>query len=314
MPQSCGQTYAMKNKEKTSDFSRNRALPISLREAKVVIWGLGLMGGSLAMALHGKTRWLAGLDSEKTICQQSLALQIVDAASTNPAEILPEADVIILAVPLDLIPTLLGQLPELIPSPAVVLDLGSTKVGVLEAMQNLPDRFAVIGGHPMCGKESNTLSNASAEIYSHASFALLKLDRTPLTACILAEELVRVIGSIPVWLEAQPHDQWVAATSHLPYLAANALAAVIPVESALLVGPGYLSTTRLASESERMMMDILANNRENILPLLARYRQQIEKIEAALVKDDREALQKLFHEGRMQHEAVFEQFRKVIQS
>jgi prephenate dehydrogenase len=301
----------MNNDESVSDFTGEDHFPNQLEQTSVVIWGLGLMGGSLAMALHGKTRWLAGVDADEEVCSQALSMGIVDSASTDAGELIPRADLIVLAVPLDLIPDFLRRLPVLTDRPAVVLDLGSTKANVLVAMQELPDRFAVIGGHPMCGKEVNSLQNASQSLYQKASFALLSLERTPDSARGLVESLVKAVGSVPIWMDAKTHDRWAAAISHLPYLAANALAAVIPVEAAPLVGPGYLSTTRLASESERMMMDILANNKENIMPILTAYRKQIEKIENALIKDDHEQLQSLFHDGLECHEGVLEGYRKV---
>jgi prephenate dehydrogenase len=294
-----------------ADFA---GFPETLSETHVAIWGLGLMGGSLAMALQGKTRWLAGIDPDEAVCQQARQLKVLDVVGNDAAKILPKADLIILAAPLGVIPNLLAQLPALMADRAVVLDLGSTKTGILAAMSELPERFGVLGGHPMCGKEVNTFSNASATLYRQASFALLGLERTPAVARSLAEQLVLAVGAHPVWMEAEEHDRWVAAISHLPYLAANALAAVTPVEAAALVGPGYLSTTRLASESEQMMMDILANNRANILPMLSAYRSQIEALEAALQNNDRAALQAQFHLGHERHEAVLEQHRKVIQA
>jgi prephenate dehydrogenase len=304
----------MSNDEGVSDFTGEDHFSIDLDKCSVVIWGLGLMGGSLAMALHGKTRWLAGVDTNEEVCRQALAMGIVDSASTEAGELIPRANLVVLAVPLDLIPDFLRRLPELTDRPLVVLDLGSTKANVLAVMQELPERFAVVGGHPMCGKELNSLQNASRDLYQKASFALLALERTPDSARGLVESLVRAVGSIPIWMDAKTHDRWAAAISHLPYLAANALAAVIPVEAAPLVGPGYLSTTRLASESERMMMDILSNNKENILPILTAYRQQIESIENALLRDDQDQLQLLFHNGLEKHESVLEGYRKVTQA
>lgn len=304
----------MDNDESVSDFTGEDHFSIQLEEASVVIWGLGLMGGSLAIALHGKTHWLAGIDADEEVCRQALAMGIVDSANTDAGEQIHQADLIILALPLDLIPGFICRLPDLTDRPAVILDLGSTKANVLAAMQDLPERFAVVGGHPMCGKEVNSLHNASQDLYKKASFALLALERTPSSARRLVEALVKAVGSVPIWMEAKKHDRWAAAISHLPYLAANALAAVIPLEAAPLVGPGYQSTTRLASESERMMMDIMANNKENILPILTAYRKQIERMENALSSDDYELLQSLFHTGFERHEAVLDGYQKVTQA
>ena len=167
-----------------ADFAvfEEMGFPTRLQETRVAIWGLGLMGGSLAMAIQGKTRWLAGIDLDEAVCQQARQLKVLDVVGKEAAKILPKADLVILAAPLGLIPGLLAQLPVLMADRAVVLDLGSTKAGILAAMSELPGRFGVLGGHPMCGKEVNTLSNASATLYRQASFALLALGRTPAVA------------------------------------------------------------------------------------------------------------------------------------
>jgi len=137
----------------------------SLSETSVAIWGVGLMGGSLAMALHGKTASLYGIDTDQGICHQPTAIQLFDRISTNPAELLPKADLIIICAPLGLIPTLLEQIPSYHPGHAVVMDIGSTKSTILPVMEELPERFIPIGGHPMCGREFCTFSNSSSDLF-----------------------------------------------------------------------------------------------------------------------------------------------------
>jgi prephenate dehydrogenase len=93
---------------------------------------------------------------------------------------------------------------------------------------------------------------------------------------------VEALGAHPLWLDAHTHDRWAAATSHLPYLLSVALALATPLETAPLVGPGFQSTSRLASSSPTMMADILHTNRENTLQALDRFRTQLDALEAAL--------------------------------
>ncbi|MDZ4159940.1 MAG: prephenate dehydrogenase/arogenate dehydrogenase family protein, partial [Anaerolineaceae bacterium] len=106
--------------------------------AHIAIVGLGLMGGSLALALRGKCAELLGVDKDPHVIQTALQVSVVDDASTHPETLLPRANVIILAAPVRAILELLEQLPNLHPGAAVVLDLGSTKETVLEAMDRLP--------------------------------------------------------------------------------------------------------------------------------------------------------------------------------
>lgn len=253
-----------------------------LRASRVAIWGLGLMGGSLAMALKGKCESILGIDRDLETVSLALEGRIVERASCDPAKILPEANVIVLATPVRTIIQHLHDLTELHPGEAVVLDLGSTKQAVMEAMVELPERFTPLGGHPMCGKEKSSLKFAEAGIFENAPFVLTAAERTDKAARAFGEELARSVGAKPVWMHAEQHDRWVAETSHTPYLVAGALAKATHPEVAPLVGPGFRSTTRLAGSSTRMMADILATNTENIRGALRAFREQVEQYEALL--------------------------------
>ncbi|MEW6180206.1 MAG: prephenate dehydrogenase [Chloroflexota bacterium] len=261
-----------------------------LAELRVAIVGLGLMGGSLAMALRGRCAALLGVDRNPAVVELAAAMGAADALSTSPADLLPQADLIILATPLSAILQLLEELPALHPGAAVVLDLGSAKGAVVRKMESLPPRFDPLGGHPMCGKERTSLAEAEAGLYRGAPFALTPLPRTGVAARRLAEELVRAVGARPVWMEANKHDAMVASTSHLPYLTAAALAGITPPESAPLIGPGFRSTTRVAETPLSIMLDILRFNRASILPALQRLHRQIESLAQLLEAENYPAL------------------------
>jgi prephenate dehydrogenase len=297
--------------ESTPFFSgSDRWIPAALADAKVTVWGIGLMGGSLAMALQGKTAALYGIDPDAQTCRQAEQLHLFDRVSTDPAELLPLADLIVLAAPLGILPALLQELPGCHPGPSVVIDLGSTKTAILEVMQQMPQRFAPLGGHPMCGKEFRTLSQACATLYQGASFALLPLPRTSKLAANLAVHLVEAAGAHVVWLDPATHDRWAASISALPYLASNGLASITPLDAAPLVGPGFTSTTRLADESIDMMLDILSNNRANVLESLQAFCAQMQLLEQDLEAADFDALRSHFQAGADRHAAVLNSFRK----
>jgi prephenate dehydrogenase len=256
--------------------------PHQLSQARVAILGLGLMGGSLAMALHGRCAALLGVDPHETTLALALERGIVDQAALDPREILPQADLVILAAPVEAILQLLADLPQLHPGPAVVMDLGSTKARIVEAMQGLPRRFDPLGGHPMCGKEKTSLQNAEAELFQGASFALTPLERSSPWARSMAAQVVSAIGAHPVWLDSATHDHWTARTSHFPYLAACLLASITPISAAPLVGPGFRSTTRVAATSPAVMLDILMTNRDELLAALVDFRSELDRLEAYL--------------------------------
>ena len=280
------------------------AQPDYLSNSRVAILGLGLMGGSLALKLRGRCAQLLGCDPDPTTLALAQQQNLADQVSDQPGEILPLADLVILAAPVRAILTLLDELPALHPGSAAVLDFGSTKVQIVQRMDMLPKRFDPLGGHPMCGKERGGLVNADPDLFQSTSFALTPLTRTSLRLRRLAEQLVRLIGAKPLWLEAETHDRWVAATSHVPYLAANALAAVTPLQARPLVGPGFRSSTRLAPSGWTVMCDILETNRPNILVGLRSFRKQIEELERLLAAGDLQTLEGLTALGAQNYEAL----------
>lgn len=272
--------------------------------SKVAVWGLGLMGGSLALALRGQVAAIYGIDRDPQAVRLAQQKKIVELASCEPGELLPLADVIILAVPVRTIIRLIGEIPVLNPGRALVLDLGSTKVEIMAAMQSLPQRFDVLGGHPMCGKEQGGLENAEAGLFRGASFAFTPLERTSDAVKKWAVELAITVAARPLWLDAATHDRWAAAVSHLPYLASNLLAAGTDPEVAPLVGSGFRSAARLAPTPGEMMLDILATNKGNLLPGLQAYRERLDHLITMLESGDEASLMTFLQEGAQRYTQI----------
>ena len=158
----------------------------------------------------------------------------------------------------------------------------------------------------MCGKEVLSLANADPQFYTGAPFAFTPLSGTTMRARHIAEEMARTVGAHPLWIEAETHDRWVAATSHLPYLVANALAGTTPPEAGLLAGPGFRSATRLAGTPTSMMQDILMTNRTNILERLQRFREGIAELEQYLEAEDYEHLRERLERGAARRNKALE--------
>src|SRR5512141_2780559 len=190
----------------------------NLVESKVAIIGLGLMGGSLALGLRGKCATLYGIDPHQPTLELALSQHIVDKADSDPAKLLPEADLVILSAPVPAILTLLDQLPSFTQNPCIVMDFGSTKKQIVDAMSRLPERFDPIGGHPICGKEKLSLANAERTLYYAAPFVLTPLKRTTSRALSAVYQIIESIGATPTLLDAADHDRILASTSHLPFL------------------------------------------------------------------------------------------------
>lgn len=276
----------------------------SLGESKVAIIGLGLMGGSLAMTLKKNCCSLVGLDVDSDVVQTALDGEFVDNASTDPSVILPEADLIILAAPVNAIIGWLRKLPLHVTRPCIVLDIGSTKRGIAAAMEVLPGNFDPIGGHPICGSERLTLRNASADLYQDAPFLLTPLKRTTPRALSAARQIAAVAGAHPVELSLEEHDRILASTSHLPYLLSSALALATPPENAAFTGPGFRSTARLAGTPASMMLGVLESNRDNILESIGRFHRSLSLLESALKDEDGPVLETLLGAARSAYEQL----------
>ncbi len=275
-----------------------------LQDARIAIIGLGLMGGSLALALKGKCAALYGIDSHPATLELALEKKFVDEADTNPAKLLPQADVIILATPVSTILHYIHSLPSLTQNPCIVLDLGSTKSKILSAMDALPERFEVLGGHPICGKEKLSIINADNTLYKNAPFVFSLLPRTTSRALSAAEQLVCAIGAVALFMDAPEHDNTLAFVSHLPFIVSSALVLTVPNEAVDLIGSGFRSVSRLATTPSSMMLGVIQSNREYILKAIKSYQQQLAEIETALASKDDPTLESIFTLAQSQHHTI----------
>lgn len=271
--------------------------PGFFKDRHVVIFGLGLMGGSAAMALKGHCRMLTGIDPDPAAVKSATRRGMVDRAAVNPGDLVADADLVILAAPVNTILSILIELPQLCPQNAIILDFGSTKQHICEAMSGLPERFDSIGGHPMCGKETSGLKNADAALFLGTVFVLVPLERTSPDAIKTVETFVNLLGAHPIRMDAGTHDEQVAAISHVPYIAANSLAFSTPIAAAPLAATGFASTTRLALTPPEMMLDVLQTNREAILASLGEYRAHLADVETMLRNRDWTGLSSLLAAG-----------------
>jgi prephenate dehydrogenase len=270
-----------------------------LQNANVAIVGLGLMGGSLALALKGKCAALYGIDSLPATLELALAQKIVDRADSDPAKLLPQADLVILATPVPVIIDFIEKLPALTQNPCIVLDLGSTKRDIVQAMAALPERFDPVGGHPICG-----LENADADLYRGATFVVTTLERTTGWAKSAMQEIISAIGSHAAEMAVEDHDRVLAATSHLPCVLSTTLALCTPQEFSSFIGTGFKSTSRLAGTPVSMTMGIYKSNRDNILNAIQSFRSSLDRIEAALRHEDYAELELLLNQSRAAYQSL----------
>jgi prephenate dehydrogenase len=240
--------------------------------AHVCIIGLGLMGGSLGMALRASRacRRVTGVARQSSTCDLALAMGAVDEATMDALPAVRQADIVVLATPVRTIARQVATIGQHMAPGALLMDMGSTKSEIVREMEKLPAHVQVIGGHPMCGKERAGIAVAEATLYQGKVFCLAPLERTSPEALALAHELVRAVGARPLVIDSKRHDALVAVTSHLPYLMAAALTATASQSAAIdpltwqLAASGFRDTSRLAGSDVEMMLDILLTNRGNV--------------------------------------------------
>jgi prephenate dehydrogenase len=273
--------------------------------AAVCIVGLGLMGGSLALALReasGASTQLVAVARRPDVLEAALAAGAIDEGTCDLAEGVAGADTVVLATPVRTILRMLPMVGRYARSGALVLDLGSSKSQICAAMAEMPVGLQPVGGHPMCGKEVAGFAAADATLFRDRPFVLCPLPRTAPEAIERAIRLARDTGARPVILDPAVHDHAVAGISHLPYAAAVALvncvaAADNPVAQSL-ASSGFRDTSRLAGSDVEMMLDILLTNRDAVVDWLERYATQLDHLQSAIEAGNEANLRQLLAAAR----------------
>ncbi len=267
-----------------------------LVDAHVVIVGMGLMGASLGYDLRGHVRRVTGVVRRVEAVEATEQSGCVDDATTDALTAAAQADILILATP---VRTILRQIPQLgaVMKPgALLMDMGSTKSDICQALAALPEQVQPVGGHPMCGKETSGLEAAEPGLYRGCTFVLCPLPRTSDQALSLARALVHHIQAQPLVLEPQRHDRLVAAISHLPYLVASGLMRHVMdvAQTDPLVwdvaASGFRDTTRVAASDVAMLMDILFTNQAAVLAAMDDFIVQLTDLRERLAEGDEKTL------------------------
>jgi prephenate dehydrogenase len=275
-----------------------------LKDANIALIGLGLMGGSLALSLKERCRHLSAYDPHLPTLELARRQEIVHLAESDPAKVLMNADLVILACPVPGIVEWLTRIPKYMQHQCIVLDIGSSKRTIVAALETLPANFDPIGGHPICGRERLSLENAERFLYRDAPFVLTPLERTSENARSASLQIVGALGANPIWLDAESHDRILAATSHLPYLLSSALALSTSDNAVPLIGPGFRSASRLAGTPSSMMLGVLQSNADNVLTSISSFRRSLDMIESALRTADKNTLQSLLDGSRTNYQSL----------
>ena len=267
------------------------------RARNLAIVGLGLMGGSLALAMRDHADHISGVDHDERARRYALDHGMVDCASDDLYQAVNGADAVILAAPVRVIVEMLQmRIGSYLRSNTLVIDIGSTKQDIVDAMANLPIGVNAVGGHPMTGKENGGIEESDRSLYRGRPFVLCPSRRTTPAARLHAVSFVETLGALPIEMDAERHDQIVAGISHLPYLLSATLVATIANQARddnaywELAAGGFRDTSRLAASDVTMMGDILSTNTQAVATLLAQFRMQLAMLETMLIAGDDQRL------------------------
>jgi prephenate dehydrogenase len=235
----------------------------------------------------------------------------VDWTTTDIAEGVQEADIVVLATPVRAILRILAEIGPMLPEGCLLMDLGSTKAEILEAMRELPGHVQPLGGHPMCGKEKSGIAVAEAGLFEGRTFILSPLARTSEAALETGKALARCAGAHPLVVEGERQDFLVGTMSHLPYLLACALVSTADATTSAdplawkIVAGGYRDTSRVAGSDVTMMLDILMTNREEVVKAARLCVAQLERLTQLIEAGDEEQLRELLTYIRATRKEMF---------
>ena len=267
---------------------------------KVFIAGLGLIGGSLALAL--KDRALAdevlGLEANEERAEEALRLGLADRI-VSFEEGVREADLTVLATPVDTIPTLAIKALNRISDQQTVIDLGSTKEELCELISQHARRGRFVAVHPMWGTEYSGPKAAVHGAFAGRTVVICEKERSDEDALKLIEELFRALEMPTIYMASEEHDLHAAYVSHISHITSFALANTVLEKEREdqhifdLAGGGFESTVRLAKSSAATWVPILMQNKYNVLDVLREHIHQLQLMRRMIERDDAEGLDEL---------------------
>lgn len=264
----------------------------------ITIIGLGLIGGSIGMALKktpGKYR-ITGFARRSVTGYQAIKLGAIDIFEGDLRQAISDADLVIIATPILAIREIFIELSGSLKKGCIVSDTGSTKKDIMSwAKKLLPRKVDFIGGHPMAGKEKPGIEYAEAGLFKGCAYCLTPGIYASQSSSNTMQEMVKDLGANPVLMEAGEHDRFIAAISHVPFIVSCALFSFVRASEdwqkmKALASSGFRDGTRLASGDPAMYHDICLTNQKNIKLWLKAFRTSLQSLESKLGKEDEELL------------------------
>lgn len=278
---------------------------------QVAIIGLGLIGGSIGLALKqlAKLEWkIAGYARRPEVASKALSSGIVDRIETSLEGTVKDADLVIIATPVLTIKGILSQIADHLPHGCVVTDTASTKLQVMKwAEELLPPTVDFIGGHPMAGKEAYGIQAAEGQLFQGCIYCLTPAEKASPTSINQVTNMVKELGATPFLVDTQEHDNLVAGISHLPLLLSAALVSTTVKDASwnkmsVLAASGYRDLTRLASGNPEVDAHICLSNQEAILHWTDKFSKELDRYRRLLASGDKQLEEALAEANKARQE------------
>lgn len=284
-----------------------------MSRTRVAILGLGLIGGSLGLALRqvgSEQVEVTGFARRAITGELALQMGAVDILADTPQGAVQDADFVFLCTPvLQMLPMAASVLPAMKPG-AVLTDVGSTKGWFVKKIRSLlPPHIHYIGGHPMAGRERSGMEAAQADLFRDKWFIFTPLPDTPPDLMQRLRQLIQLTGAKTAELDERTHDQVTAVISHVPHVVAAGLVQLLrkqsdPALTARFIGGGFRDTTRIASSDADMWADICMTNGENIAAELDATVNLLGNVATMIRAGDRQGVHDYFTQAKQLRDAL----------
>lgn len=267
---------------------------------KIVLIGVGLIGSSLSYQIlkNGLVEEVIGYDQDKKNLDYAIRHKLISKRSRNLKKELQEADLVIFAVPVLVILKLMKEWADDIPKSTIVMDVGSTKKSIIKLAEKVFPKGNFIGAHPMAGKEKTGAKAVIKGLFVDKTAILVKTKHTKKDVYKRAYRFWRAIGSWPVEMNPEKHDEYLAYISHLPHAVSFGFALTVAhnmsaKEADRYSGGGFRDTSRIAASDYKMWHDIFFDNKKYLLKSLKEMKDYLKHFEDAIKRNDEDKLKDL---------------------
>lgn len=279
----------------------------------VGIIGVGLLGGSIGYILKKKgfASEVIGIGRDTGRLQSAVELAAIDRYTTTFDSTLSEIDILLVAVPVALISSLVKKALPYLKAGVIITDVGSTKKRVTEEVEAiLPEGMSFVGGHPMAGSEKTGVEALDPYLFENAYYVLTKSAKTNASALAVIKKMVEALDATCIEMDVDFHDRSVSMISHVPHIVAAAMVNCADrvdggTDKVLsLAAGGFKDTTRIASGSPEMWVDICTTNRDKIIEILDSLDEDIKAFRRAILDSDREGLEALLSSAKRTRDSL----------